>query len=119
VNNFSFNKVTKSLDAHQLLHYALGMNMNIDSVVANPNSNLDAQDAAHRMAHIAPNEAIDHTPDPFHDAEAYDGGGWGGDGSGTDDFADMNANEADDYRDEGNEDAGLDAYYEGLTDLGD
>lgn len=26
--------------------------------------------------------------------------GWPGDGSGTDDFADYNANEADDYRDE-------------------
>jgi hypothetical protein len=26
--------------------------------------------------------------------------GWPGDGSGTDDFADLNANEADDYRDE-------------------
>jgi hypothetical protein len=32
---------------------------------------------------------------------AYDGGGWGGDGSGTDDLADYNANEADSYRDEG------------------
>lgn len=27
--------------------------------------------------------------------------GWPGDGSGTDDLADYNANEADDYRDEG------------------
>jgi hypothetical protein len=33
--------------------------------------------------------------------QEYDGGGWPGDGSGTDDFQDMNANEADDYRDEG------------------
>ena len=33
----------------------------------------------------------------------YDGGGWGGDGSGTDDLADHNANEADSYRDEGGE----------------
>jgi len=31
----------------------------------------------------------------------YDGGGWAGDGSGVDDLADLNANEADDYRDEG------------------
>ena len=30
--------------------------------------------------------------------------GWPGDGSGMDDFADMNANEADDYRDEGRDD---------------
>jgi hypothetical protein len=29
--------------------------------------------------------------------EPYDGGGWPGDGSGTDDLADFNANEADDY----------------------
>jgi hypothetical protein len=33
--------------------------------------------------------------------EPYDGGGWPGDGSGTDDLADYNANEADDYRNEG------------------
>lgn len=30
----------------------------------------------------------------------YDGGGWPGDGSGTDDLADLNADEADDYRNE-------------------
>ncbi len=35
---------------------------------------------------------------------AYDGGGFPGDGSGTDDFADYNANEADDYRNEGADD---------------
>jgi hypothetical protein len=50
---------------------------------------------------------------------AYDGGGWAGDGSGTDDLADYNANEADSYRDEGAEDAGLDSYWEAQTDLGD
>ena len=38
---------------------------------------------------------------------AYDGGGWGGDGSGTDDLADYNTNEADDYANEG-----MDAYNE-------
>ncbi len=32
--------------------------------------------------------------------------GWPGDGSGEDDLADFNANEADDYRDEGREDFG-------------
>ena len=31
------------------------------------------------------------------------GAGWPGDGSGTDDLADYNANEADDYRNEGEE----------------
>lgn len=34
---------------------------------------------------------------PIIEQEPYDGGGWPGDGSGTDDFADYNANEADDY----------------------
>jgi len=34
------------------------------------------------------------------DEEPYDGGGWSGDGSGMDDLADYNANEADDYCDE-------------------
>lgn len=38
--------------------------------------------------------------------------GWAGDGSGEDDLADYNANEADDYRDEGGEDSYLDASYE-------
>lgn len=32
--------------------------------------------------------------------EPYDGGGWAGDGSGTDDLADFGANEADDYLNE-------------------
>ena len=73
----------------------------------NTNSNLDPQTPEARLAHVEPQE------------QPYEGGGWPGDGSGTDDLADMNANEADDYRNEGNEDAGLDAYWEGLTDLGD
>jgi hypothetical protein len=58
--------------------------------------------------------------------------GWPGDGSGEDDLADYNANEADDYRNEGDgeetesaddgpmmEDQHLDTYYEAQTDLGD
>lgn len=44
-------------------------------------------------------EEIDGGNDHVAD-EIYDGGGWPGDGSGTDDLADFNANEADDYRDE-------------------
>jgi hypothetical protein len=48
----------------------------------------------------------------------YDGGGWGGDGSGTDDLADYNANEADDYRDEGCEDYHLEAAYEDANGCG-
>ena len=47
-------------------------------------------------------EIIDHAPDPYHDAEAYNRKeenheGWPGDGSGTDDLADYNQNEANDY----------------------
>jgi len=51
-----------------------------------------------------------YEPDEFLEAEyeertelPYDGceGNWPGDGSGMDDLADFNANEADDYRDEG------------------
>lgn len=38
--------------------------------------------------------------------------GWPGDGSGEDDLADYNQNEADDYRDEGYEDDWLDGSYE-------
>ena len=53
------------------------------------------------------------------DAREIEQAGWPGDGSGEDDLADHNANEADDYRNEGNEDAGLDGYWESQTDLGD
>ena len=66
--------------------------------------------------------------------------GWPGDGSGMDDLADYNAQEARDYdheggddrdmgdedpdpaceeSDRGGEDSFLDSYYEGLTDLGE
>jgi hypothetical protein len=47
--------------------------------------------------------------------------GWAGDGSGEDDLADYNQNEADDYRDEGGEDSYLDASWEDRNevDLGD
>lgn len=38
--------------------------------------------------------------------------GWPGDGSGTDDLADYNQNEADDYRNEGGEDSHLEMEYE-------
>lgn len=64
----------------------------------------------------APNQMLDETYNPgdemlemeYEDRSGcgheedppYDGGGWAGDGSGVDDLADFNANEADDYRDE-------------------
>jgi hypothetical protein len=53
------------------------------------------------------------------DAREMEQAGWPGDGSGEDDLADHNANEADDYRDEGNEDAGMENFFESQTDLGD
>lgn len=53
-----------------------------------------------------------------HDA-AMEARGWSGDGSGEDDLADFNANEADDYANEGGEDSYLDSAYEEMTDLGD
>lgn len=54
----------------------------------------------------------------FNDESFEDNAGWPGDGSGEDDLADYNANEADDYRDEGGEDAHLESAYEDLTCLG-
>jgi hypothetical protein len=54
-----------------------------------------------------------HAPEPAE--QPYDGGGWAGDGSGTDDLADYNQTEADDYANEGDDyhqyadDAGYDA----------
>jgi len=45
--------------------------------------------------------------------------GWSGDGGGSDDLADMNANEVNDYRNEGNEDSQLDSFYEDRDTLTD
>lgn len=47
------------------------------------------------------------------EVEAEETHGWPGDGSGEDDFADMNANEADDYRDEGDDMAAWEDRFEG------
>lgn len=49
--------------------------------------------------------------------EDYEYIGWPGDGSGEDDLADYNQNEADDYRNEGVEDEGLDDAYADPTEL--
>ena len=62
------------------------------------NAQLNPQDAEHRLAHIAPDEDC-FEPDPEPDPES-DNHHWPGDGSGEDDFADYNANEVNDYRDE-------------------
>jgi hypothetical protein len=62
------------------------------------NADLNPQDELRDQIQIQPEEACV---------------GWPGDGSGTDDLADMNQNEADDYRNEGesiNED--YEGYYE-------
>jgi len=48
-----------------------------------------------------PDYMDDEAPDDRdEDWERAETNGWPGDGSGTDDLADHNANEADDYRDE-------------------
>jgi hypothetical protein len=58
--------------------------------MTNPNNQIDKQDSVSRMAQFTPEEL------------PYDGweGCWPGDGSGMDDLADFNANEAYDYMDE-------------------
>lgn len=60
---------------------------------------------------------IDYEDVAYEDSVSADTG-WPGDGSGEDDLADYNQNEADDYRDEGAEDSYLDSYYEDQTDIG-
>lgn len=54
-----------------------------------------------------------YEPDNGFDGEPYDGAGWPGDGSGTDDLADHNQNESDDYRNEGETDTPLGEEYGG------
>lgn len=77
-----------------------------NDATTNPNSNLDAQDSMHQFAHIAPDEM------------PYEGAGFPGCGDGSDDLADANANEADDYRDEGPEDSHLDCQWEDQHEMG-
>jgi len=78
-----------------------------NNTTLNTNSNLSAESAEARLAHVS------------YEEQPYEGAGFPGCGDGSDDFADYNANEADDYRDEGYEDSGaeaedayLDSYYE-------
>lgn len=83
----------------------------------NPNSQYSTEDSFRDMIHVEPQEALDTAGEPVpsdedgsgdSDAsinEDYEGYyerqyGWPGDGSGEDDFADMNANEVDDYQNE-------------------
>lgn len=60
----------------------------------NPNSQIDKQDEVSRLAQVTTEETTGPNVDP-----AYDGWGgcWAGDGSGMDDLADYNQNEAMDY----------------------
>jgi hypothetical protein len=51
----------------------------------NNNSDLDPQNPEHRLAHVTPEE------------QPYDGAGFPGCGDGSDDLADYNQNEANDY----------------------
>jgi hypothetical protein len=77
--------------------------------MTNTNSALDKQNPSHELALTASNEVGfgwlgAYTGDTA-DANA-DERGRPGSGDGSDDLADANANEADDYRDEGREDFG-------------
>jgi hypothetical protein len=93
----------------------------------NTNSDLDPQNEMHSFAHVSPEEfapdlftEIDPEPYEGTDPEPYEGAGFPGCGDGSDDLADANANEADDYRDEGCEvegDGNLDADWENQNDL--
>lgn len=72
-----------------------------NNTIANTNSNLDAQNEMHRLAHM----------------DAQEGDFYGCVGN-NDDLADANANEADDYRDEGPEDSHLDCQWEDQHEMG-
>ena len=57
------------------------------------NNELDPQNSEHELAHVSSEEMCDARMYPGEENEA----GWPGDGSGTDDLADYNQAEADDY----------------------
>lgn len=60
---------------------------------------------------------IDYEDVSYEDSVSSETQGWPGDGSGQDDLADYNQNEADDYRDEGREDDWLESDYEDRTEV--
>lgn len=72
------------------------------------NNELDPQNSEHELAHVSSEEVCDgHLDAQYEERTETDDEPHGpGDGSGTDELADANANEADDYRDEGREDFG-------------
>lgn len=57
------------------------------------NNELDPQNSEHELAHVSSEETCDARMYPGEENDA----GWPGDGSGTDDLADYNQAEADDY----------------------
>jgi hypothetical protein len=76
--------------------------------MTNPFDQLSAESAEARLAQVESHEGgEDSHLEAAYEARTeiedapYDGGGWPGDGGGSDDFADYNLREADDYRDEG------------------
>jgi len=74
-------------------------------ILSRMNDLVNPQDELRDFIQIQPDEVYDDNGPldsrPYDEQEEpYDGGGWPGDGSGTDDFADYNANEADDYQNE-------------------
>lgn len=63
-------------------------------------SKIDSETEIRDTGRATPEEIMDPVEaweSTFENEQPYDGGGWPGDGSGTDDLADYNANEADDY----------------------
>jgi hypothetical protein len=74
-------------------------------ILSRMNDLVNPQDELRDFIQIQPDEVyndnglLDNRPYDEQE-EPYDGAGWPGDGSGTDDFQDYNANEADDYQNE-------------------
>jgi len=75
------------------------------------NNELDPQNESHELAHMTSDEIYSSKLNEDHHLEAqyeeqthieddFQDHGWPGDGSGTDDLADFNANEAMDYTNE-------------------
>ena len=63
------------------------------------NDQLDPQNSEHELAHVSSEEMCDVNDSRMYPGEENEAG-WPGDGSGTDDLADYNQNEAMDYANE-------------------
>jgi hypothetical protein len=63
------------------------------------NEQLDPQNSEHELAHVSSEEMCDANDSRMYPGEENEAG-WPGDGSGMDDLADYNQNEAMDYANE-------------------